>query len=273
MVVWRVVEHDGLGHLEHQVATAREPGRLAGCPRGRRRTSSCWSWAARQVDGQRDAARRRRSARAPPRGTPRQHPAAERQDRAALLGQRDELVRPDEPARRVAPADERLDADTCARSRARRSAGSRRRARPRRRSRDSSVDSAWRATIAACIVGSKTAKRFLPAALAVYIATSALRRRSSACSVAAAGRRRCRCSPPTLRLLAVDRERDAQRVDRAGVATVDARRRGPASSIEQDRELVAAEPGGEVVRPDARPDALRDGRSAAGRRRRGRACR
>ena len=47
--------------------------------------------------------------------------------------------------------------------------------------RASSAESAWRATIAACIVGSKTATRRLPPAFAVYIATSALRSNSSVC--------------------------------------------------------------------------------------------
>ena len=60
--------------------------------------------------------------------------AAERQDGAGLLGERDEVVRAEQAAGRVAPADERLDADRSGRWRARRSAGSRRRARRGRRS-------------------------------------------------------------------------------------------------------------------------------------------
>ena len=43
--------------------------------------------------------------------------------------------------------------------------------------------SSWRSRIAACMPGSKTAKPALPFALAMYIATSALRTTSSAESV------------------------------------------------------------------------------------------
>ena len=121
----------------------------------------------------------------------------------------------------------------------------------------SSADRAWRATIAACIVGSKTAARRLPAALAVYIATSAFRSSSSACSPIAAGNGDADAAPDR-DLLALDRERHLQRVDhplrhREGALELDLVR-------QQDRELVAAQPGRQVVGPDAAPDPVRHGR-------------
>ena len=198
-----------------------------------------------------------------------QHRATEREDRAALLGEGDELVGLDEAAGRVAPAGERLDAvDHARRERQHRlvvdvdlalvhGVGQLRRT------------CACRATIAACMVGSNTANRFLPACLAVYIATSALRSRSSAWSftprLAAMPMlaETCRSWPSTGNVTAnaaISRERDG---DRGGEVRL----------VEQEhRELVATEAGRHVAGPDARLDALGDRRQqpVAGRRGRGR---
>ena len=121
---------------------------------------------------------------------------------------------------------------------------------------ESSVDIAWRATIAACIVGSNTANRFLPACLAVYIATSALRSRSSAWSPCSRLRGDADAAPTTFRSWPVDRERDGERGDEA---RRDGHRGAEVRLVEQqDRELVAAEAGRQVVGADARLDALGD---------------
>ena len=194
-VSWNI---DRLGHLQDQPDPARGRSRR-GWPGGPRRTSAPGVAAADRltatvtVSGRSPTPPSAAAWRQASSST--QRPSA--QDDARLLGERDELVRADEAARRVPPADERLDAVRPRPSRARRSAGSRPTSSPRPRLRDSSALSAWRATIAACIVGSKTATRFLPAALAVYIATSALRSSSSARLGRRSRRRRCRCCAPT----------------------------------------------------------------------------
>ena len=59
-----------------------------------------------------------------------QHPPPDRDDQAGLLGERDELVRRDHSALRMAPAEQRLDAARCCRRRAGPPAGSAARAAP-----------------------------------------------------------------------------------------------------------------------------------------------
>ena len=183
-------------------------------------------------------------------------PPAEGEDRPVLLGQRDELVGEDQSAGRVTPPDERLDPDGLARverdDRLVMDDSS-----PWATLRDSSALSWWRATIAACIVGSNTAKRRLPAALAVYIATSALRSISSAPSPAAAPAAiAIPTLAPTTVVLAEDRECHAEDIDQALGHRDRVTQVGLV--VDQDGELVAAQPRGEVLLPDAAPDAVAD---------------
>ena len=105
----RVGEHDGLGHLEHE-ARGRKPGRAehVGELVDERLLGQLGGG---QVDGERDPLA---DAGPPRRGLAarlEQHRAAEGEDGAALLGQRDELVGLDEAAGRVVPAGEGLDAE------------------------------------------------------------------------------------------------------------------------------------------------------------------
>ena len=90
---------------------------------GRPASPSC---SGRQVDVHRD--RRRAGAHRVPAGgvgaRPRDHEPPELDDRAGLLGDRDERHRRHQPARRVLPADEALERRPPCRRRARRSAGS-----------------------------------------------------------------------------------------------------------------------------------------------------
>ena len=115
----------------------------------------------------------------------------------------------------------------------------------------------WRAATAVAISGSKKATRFLPRALAEYIATSALRSSSSAepkpgwpaatpmLTGAFAAAPSCAGAGP----------------ERPDQALGDAPRDGHLRGIpEEDRELVAADPGREVPGPQGRLDALADGR-------------
>ena len=103
-----------LGDLEHELA-----GGEAGLGEDRRdvvdEVRRRWSWRGREVDVTATApAAADRAARRACAARLAQHPAAERHDQPALLGERDELVRRDDAARRVLPAHERLDADELA---------------------------------------------------------------------------------------------------------------------------------------------------------------
>ena len=107
-----------------------------------------------------------------------QHPRAERDDQSGLLGDGDELVGPQQSARRVVPPHERLVARGPVRRRGTRSAGSGgegHRSRIDWRS-DTSVSSRPIALVR--IVGAKTADRARPSLLARYMAASASGRRS-----------------------------------------------------------------------------------------------
>ena len=119
----------------------------------------------------------------------------------------------------------------------------------------SSADSAWRATIAACIVGSKTAARRLPAALAVYIATSAFRSNSSACSPRPRDTAIPMLPPTEISCPWIWNGTRSASIIRFATAS---------APIELDlvrqehRELVAAQPRRQVVGADAVPDPVRD---------------
>ena len=121
------------------------------------------------------------------------------------------------------------------------------------------------------MVGSKTSTRRLPSALARYIATSALRRTSSD----RLRRARTALMPalqPTTTSVPWSAERELERGDdplghRQGVLRRSSRPPG------RSGELVAAEPGEQVVRPELLADPLGDGDEQVGRRRRGPACR
>src|SRR3954454_23958699 len=105
----RVAHHRRLGHLEAQL-----PGRHAGHVEDLGHRVDEVGLGELQ-DGEVDRhRRRRRRALVAPRARLAagllEYPAADGGDQPRLLGERDELLRPDQPARRVLPAHERLDA-------------------------------------------------------------------------------------------------------------------------------------------------------------------
>ena len=71
---------------------------------------SCWSWRAERLTEIRSGATPGRLPLPHLLDRPAQDPLAERQDQAGLLGEADEVGRRDQPALRMAPADQRLDA-------------------------------------------------------------------------------------------------------------------------------------------------------------------
>ena len=108
------------------------------------------------------------------------HPAADRLDQAAVLGDRDELAWVEQAALGVMPAHQRLDADDLAVAAGRPPAGS---AAPARRGRARGAARARSragARARARISASKSSQRALPRSFARYIAASASRIRSSA---------------------------------------------------------------------------------------------
>ena len=153
----------------------------------RRRSPRCWiSRAETFTQRKRLGPRDRPPARRPARHASREDPAADRQDRAVLLGDLDELAGRDDPARRGAASGPAPRRRPCCRVvERRRSAGRRARSWPELdRASGAGPPSSWRSRIAACMPGSKIAKPALPLAFAMYIATSALRTRSAALSAA-----------------------------------------------------------------------------------------
>ena len=156
---------------------------------------------------------------------------------------------------RVLPADERLDARRWPRRSARRSAGSgagTRRARRRRAARASSAARSLTARRACSARRPRSGP--CPACLALYIATSASRSSSSRASARRRARRRCRrwraMTTPCRRAGSARRARRARARRRASPRLV-------AQVLEQDGELVAAEPGGGVAGPAGRTGAAR----------------
>ena len=112
-----LLDQDRLGDLERR--GARAAGRRPRAPRApRARNSGSRELLAGDVD--RDAHRDVGEALGPAGHLgdgALEHPAPERRDEPGLLGQRDELDRADDPARRVLPAHERLDGDRAQRGR------------------------------------------------------------------------------------------------------------------------------------------------------------
>ena len=111
MVACDIAEHRGLGHLEGQVA--RVDARVAHVGDDLVDEARVLELERRQVDADRPSDSTGPAGGATPRpaGGRLQDGPAEREDRAVLLGQADEVGRVDDAAGRVAPADERLDAD------------------------------------------------------------------------------------------------------------------------------------------------------------------
>ena len=186
----RRLEQGGLGDLEDRGASGRGRPRRAP-PRRASTKPGCWiSRAETLTQRNRSAGTSALALPAPPACAARlaQDPAADRQDRAVLLGDLDELARA--RSRPRSGCCQRTSASTPAirpRLERRRSAGRRAGAGRARRRAGGRRSSSWRSRIAACMPGSKTAKPALPLALAMYIATSALRTRSRAPSTGVAG--------------------------------------------------------------------------------------
>ena len=200
-----------------------------------------------------------------------EHPAPDRDDQAGLLGERDELRRRDRAARRVLPAQQRLDAVHARCRRAGSRAGSAPRAGRCSSARCRSARISSRSTTSRCIVGLEDAVAPLRSRLAMYMATSALRSRSAASVEAAAGQAQPMLAPTKSSLLAhVDRR--VQRLeDRAR-----RRRRPPASAATSSTSTANSSPPKRatvsvgrtaLAQARARPPAARR------RRRRGRGCR
>ena len=173
----------------------------------------------------------------------------------------DELVRQTEPASRVTPADERLDASRLASVEGDDRLVVDDELLPAPTPRASSADSSWRATIDACIVGLEDREAALAGALAVYIATSAWRSRSSAPSTCPAtvarGPSRCRCwRPRRSRRPAIGNGTPSASIRRRATASRDAGRAGRRAG-RRTRRRRAGRPGRSLA--DARPDPLADG--------------
>ena len=149
--------------------------------------------------------------------------------------------RRDQPARRVLPADQGLDAGDAIRRRARRSAGSAASNSPRSSAPRRSASVCSRSSIRARISLSNSSTRPRPAAFARYIAVSASRIASSAESPPRARPRR-RCSAP-----GSERSGSGQRPQQA----LGQRQRllGPGQRLGDDGELVAADAGDRVAGP------------------------
>ena len=185
-----------------------------------------------------------------------EHVAAERPDQAGLLRQRDELRGRDQAAHRVLPAHERLGGADARPSRGRRSAGTRPRSRRARSPWPSSSLRSWRRSIAAAIGGSKNAKRPLPDVLAWYIARSASRISSSGVArPAAVGDADAEVDGHQLGAGVHRRLEGAQHPRGDGAEFRD----GILDVRQHDRELVAAEPGDDVLRAHGVAQPARDG--------------
>ena len=125
---------------------------------------------------------------------------------------------------------------------------------PRSSAPSSSSANSWRRRTRACIVGAYWRKSCLPAALAEYMATSALPSSSSA--LAAEERRaRSRCSPAgaLCRPARSNGRSIASSSDRATVSAPTL-----VGGLEQDGELVPAQPAGGVALAQAALDAAGD---------------
>ena len=200
-----------------------------------------------------------------------EHPPADRDDQAGLLGERDELRRRDEPARRVVPAQQRLDAVVgppleaddrlvvdleLLRARAR--AAARRAARAaRRRARASRARTAGNGP---CCRASPCTWRRRRCAAAPRRPAKAGPRRSCRCRRSRAGRPAC----PSTSIGA-----SSASSSRSAIIAASSSR----DAVEQDRELVAAEARDGVGRPDGLLEPARRPRRAPRRRPGGRGCR
>ena len=203
-----------------------------------------------------------RSCQPPPAGRPRastQRPSGTISPVSSASGMN--VDRRQQPALRVVPADQRLDAGDAPGRERRRSAGSGARARRARARAARSASSSSRSTRRACMLGSKTAYRALAAALGrvhrdVGVAQQLVGGLAPACrdGDADAGARR---APPCRRAA----NGLAQRLDDA-LGHVD-RRRVVVGVLEQDRELVAAEARGGVAGADAAAAAARRPRTSS----------
>ena len=186
-----------------------------------------------------------------------QHPAAERDDQAALLGDRDELRGRQQPAGGVVPAHQRLEAGDPLRVQVDGRLVVQHQLRPR-----GSPAAARRAAPAARAPRRAARPRRprrvpLPRSLAQYIATSALRSVSSPVGLARHRLRPCRCWPaPSAWCRRPRPGRRGPASSRSATSRARCRRRRPPCST---RELVAAEPGGGVALADGGADPLGDG--------------
>ena len=106
-----IPEHRGLGHLEGQVVRVDARRRAISATTSSMKPG-CWSWSGERLTLSWSASQARQAMPIDdlPGGRLEDRPA-EGEDRAVLLGHPDELGRIDRAARRVVPADQRLDAD------------------------------------------------------------------------------------------------------------------------------------------------------------------
>ena len=122
-----------------------------------------------------------------------EHPVADRDDQAGLLGDRDEARGADQAARRVLPAQQRLDADDAAVSRARPRLVEQLAARRRASASRSAASSSSRSSARARSASSKNSQRALPCSLARYMAASASRSSVLGVACVPSPTTRCRC--------------------------------------------------------------------------------